>query len=91
MPDVLSVVLRALSFVLLFQAAGIAIFVAIFGRRLTTTEGAVRGLGQVAALAGMVLVVAHYALEAARMAGELSGMWDLSLQNWFGIPRAVRR
>jgi hypothetical protein len=91
MPDVLSVVLRALSFVLLFQAAGIAIFVAIFGRLLTTTQGAVRRLGQVAALAGMVLVVAHYALEAARMAGELSGMWDLSLQNWFGIPRAVRR
>ena len=34
MPDVLSVILRALSFVLLFPAAGLAIFVAICGRQL---------------------------------------------------------
>jgi len=76
MPDILSVVLRALSFVMLFQAAGVAIFVAIFGRRLESSLAAVRHLGQVAAVAGLVLVAGHYALEAARMTSELSGMWD---------------
>jgi hypothetical protein len=34
MQDVLSVALRALSFVFLLQAAGVAFFVAIFGRLL---------------------------------------------------------
>src|SRR5690606_30100615 len=32
------------------------------------------------ALAGIVLVSVHYGLEAARMAGALSGVLDLSLQ-----------
>jgi copper resistance protein D len=80
MTDVLSVVLRALSFVLLFQAAGVAIFVALFGRQLAGSRREVRRLGQAAALAAIVLVVAHYAFEPARMAGELSGMWDPALQ-----------
>ena len=80
MPDVVSVILRALSFVLLFQAAGVAIFVAIFGRRLAGCQVSVRRLGQAAAIAAIVLVAAHYALEAARMAGEMSGMWDPTLQ-----------
>ncbi|TLY64734.1 MAG: hypothetical protein E6K52_01045 [Gammaproteobacteria bacterium] len=91
MTDVLSAILRALSFVLLFQAAGVAIFVALFGRRLASSRGAVRRLGQAAALAAMVLVAGHYALEAARMTGELSGMWDSSLQGivWHSPSRAA--
>src|ERR1700736_2424228 len=91
MPDVISVILRALSFVLLFQAAGVAIFVAIFGRRLASSRGAVRRLGQAAAIAAMALVAAHYALEAARMAGEMSGMWDPALQGlaWNSPARAA--
>lgn len=91
MADVLSVVLRALSFVFLFQAAGTAIFVAIFGRRLPQTLGSIRRGGQAAALAAIVLVSGHYALEAARMAGELSGMMDPSLQGivWNSSSRAA--
>jgi putative copper resistance protein D len=91
MPDVLSVVLRALSFVVLFQAAGVAIFIAIFGRRLESSLGAVRRLGQVAALAGVVLVAGHYVLEAARMTGDLSGMFDSSMQGmvWNSSSRAA--
>jgi putative copper export protein len=91
MPDVISVILRALSFVLLFQAAGVAIFVAIFGRRLASSLVAVRRQGQAAALAAIVLVAAHYALEAARMAGEMSGMWDPTLQGmaWNSPARAA--
>jgi putative copper export protein len=91
MTDVLSVILRALSFILLFQAAGVALFVALFGRRLASARGTVRRLGQAAALAAIMLVAAHYALEAARMAGELSGMWDRALQGmvWDSPSRAA--
>src|SRR5437588_1092809 len=91
MVDVLSVILRALTFVLLFQAAGVAICFAVFGRRLASCRGAVRRLGQAAALAAIALVAAHYALEAARMAGDLSGMWDPSLQGmvWHSSSRAA--
>jgi putative copper export protein len=91
MPDVVSVILRALSFVLLFQAAGVAIFVAVFGRRLASSGQTVRRLGQAAAIAAIVLAAAHYALEAARMAGEMSGMWDPALQGmaWNSPARAV--
>ena len=91
MPDVISAILRALSFVLLFQAAGVAMFVAIFGRRLDSSRGAICRLGQVAASAGIVFVAGHYALEAARMAGEMSGMWNPALQGmaWNSPGRAA--
>lgn len=91
MPDVVSVILRAVSFVLLFQAAGVTIFVAIFGRRLDSSEVPIRRLGQVAAIAAIVLVAAHYAMEAARMAGEMSGVWDPALQGmaWNSPARAA--
>ena len=80
MTDALSAVLRAGSFVFLLQAAGIALFDAIFGRQLACSRTWIRATGQRVALAGLVLVGAHYALEAARMAGELSGMFDTSMQ-----------
>jgi len=78
--DVISALVRALSFIALFQAAGIAIFIAIFGGQLELASAAVRRLGFVSAVAGIVLVSAHYLLEAARMAGALAGVLDLSLQ-----------
>jgi copper resistance protein D len=78
--DAISALVRGLSFVALFQAAGMAIFVALFGRRLADTARRVRSLGFVSAVAAIVLVAAHYALEAARMAGALSGVLDPSLQ-----------
>jgi putative copper export protein len=78
--DVLSALVRALSFIALFQAAGAAMFVAIFGRRLDLAPEAIRRVGFVSAIAGLLLVSGHYGLEAARMAGALSGSFDLSLQ-----------
>src|SRR5688572_5648237 len=77
--DAISALVRGLSFVALFQAVGVAIFVALFGRRLADTSQRVRSLGFVSAIAAIVLVAAHYALEAARMAGTLSGVLDLSM------------
>jgi putative copper resistance protein D len=90
-PDVLSVILRALSFVMLFQAAGVAIFIAIFGRRLACSHEVVRRLGRATAIFAAVLVAGHYVMEAARMAGEMSGMWDPALQGvaWNSPARAA--
>ncbi|HEY6823180.1 MAG TPA: CopD family protein [Steroidobacteraceae bacterium] len=78
--DVLSVTLRALSFLALFQAAGIALFLALRERQLPHTEGALQRIGTLAALIATTLCLAHYALEAARMSGELGGVLDGALQ-----------
>ena len=78
--DVTSIVLRALSFVALFQAAGAAIFVALFSEEADASRAIVRRIGSVAATAGIALAAGHYALEAARMAGEFAGVFDASLQ-----------
>jgi putative copper resistance protein D len=95
MPDILSVVLRALSFVLQLQAAGTVFFAAAFGPALTISLPAVRRVARVTALAALFTVAGHYILEAARMAGDMSGVFDSSLQNmaWtsnFGGSFAVR-
>jgi len=78
--DVVSVALRALSFLFVLQATGVALFIAIFGGRLSNSGEPIRCLGRWSALIGLVCVAAHYGLEAARIAGDLSGMWDTSLQ-----------
>jgi putative copper resistance protein D len=78
--DVLSVTLRALSFVALFQAAGIALFLACFGRYLSVCGEELRRLGRAAAVVAGGLLVGQYLLEPARMAGEMSGMVDGSLE-----------
>jgi putative copper export protein len=78
--DTLSVTLRAFAFLTLFQAAGIALFLALHGHELRASAAALRRLGIIAALIAAVLLTAQYALEAARMAGELAGMMDPTLQ-----------
>ena len=80
LPDTLSVVLRALSFVLQLQAAGVVFFAAAFGPALTISLAGIRKLARVTAIAALFAVAGHYALEAARMAGEMSGTFDTSLQ-----------
>jgi putative copper resistance protein D len=78
--DTLSVVLRALSFVLQLQAAGAVFFTAAFGPALTISLTGIRKLARMTAIAALVAIAGHYVLEAARMAGEMSGMFDPSLQ-----------
>jgi putative copper resistance protein D len=78
--DLLSVALRALAFVVLFQAAGVAIFLALLDHPLHATESALRRLGMVAAVIAAMLLACQYVLEAARMSGEFSGSLDPSLQ-----------
>lgn len=78
--DVVSVVCRALSFIALFQAAGLALFLALFGDEIVGTAPRLRRYGGCAALLGGLFVAAHYVLEAGRMSGELAGVLDPSLQ-----------
>ena len=79
LPDGLSVLLRALTYVLLLQAVGIALFRARFGRLLLRSREAIRRLGLVSAIGGMVCAAGCFALQAPRMAGDMAGLWDLSL------------
>ncbi len=79
-PDTLSVILRSASFIALFQAAGMAIFLAMFGWRLRTSRSPMQRIAKLSAIAAVGLLIGQYALEAARMAGDMSGIIDPSLQ-----------
>src|SRR5260370_9949523 len=81
MVDRMSVRLHALSFVSLFQAAGISVFLALFGRLVVASESTLRRAATLSALVAMGVLVAQYVLEAARMSGEFSGLMDLTLQS----------
>jgi len=78
--DIASVALRALAFAAMWQAAGIALFTAIFRRYLIVSLPLVRRVGLWSASTAFLLVVAHHGLEAARRSGDLSGAWDVALQ-----------
>ena len=79
-PDALSAALRAVSFALLLNAAGTPIFIAVFGHLVPNSVPEVKKLGSRLAIAALVFVAAHQALEAARMAGEMSGITDPAMQ-----------
>jgi putative copper resistance protein D len=78
--DILSAALRMVCFVALFQAAGAAIFIAIFGRSIAHSAVRIQNVGWVASIVAVVSAIVHGSLEAARMAGELTGVFDSSLQ-----------
>jgi putative copper resistance protein D len=80
MVDILAVAVRAAGFVLLLQAAGIALFVAIFGDRLSSSAAGVQRVGAASALLAIVAVIGHFVLQAGRLAGDLSGVWSAELQ-----------
>ena len=78
--DSVVLALRALSFVAIFQAAGNALFLDLFGARLSAAvEERVRTLARIAAVAALCLAVLHYVLTPARMAGNLGSTFDPSL------------
>lgn len=80
--DSVSIAVRALGFIALFQAAGTALFMALFTEELkrATSQAAINKLGQRAAILGISLVLIHHALEAGRMAGNFAGVMYPSLQ-----------
>ena len=88
--DALSVIVRALSFVALLQAVGVAIFDALFRGQLTESRATIRRFGQVSALLGCLLVAVHQLLGGARMTGELTGIVDGAMQ-WFALSNHAGR
>jgi putative copper resistance protein D len=81
--DVLSVLLRAVSFVSLFEAAGMVLFAVLFGQGLAGSLPHIEARARRLALIGLLTVAGHGLLEPARMAGELAGMLDVSLLGLF--------
>ncbi|HKT71777.1 MAG TPA: CopD family protein [Steroidobacteraceae bacterium] len=79
-PDIVFVACVAVSFVLLLQAAGVAIFIALWGTRLGRTRGVLAAQGRKMALAAIVAAVFSHSLEAVRLAGEWAGWTDISMQ-----------
>lgn len=80
--DFVSVAVRALSFIALFQAAGLALFLAVVARSTAfVSTDTLRRVGMWSAGISIVLVLVHYLLESGRMAGELAGVLDSSLQS----------
>lgn len=79
-PDALSVLLRALSFVALLQAAGIAVFLGLFSSQLVRATSGIRRVGVWSAALALPLLLGQLLLEAARMAGDFTGVFDWSLE-----------
>lgn len=77
--DALAIIVKALAYASLLQAAGIALFLASFEMRLDASGAAIRRLGVACGAMGLVSVLATYALEAGRMSGELAGVMDLAM------------
>jgi copper resistance protein D len=76
----LAVLLRALSFIALFQAAGAAVFLTLFGTRLPVVAAPIARRARIAAIAAATLVLAQFSLEAARMGGDFSSVFDSQMQ-----------
>lgn len=88
-PDTLSITVRALTLILLFQAVGAAFFSYGFAPLLRSSWHPVRMLSMAAAGCALLLALLHHALEAARMAGDFNGLWDASLQGLAWGSRSV--
>jgi putative copper export protein len=79
LPDLLSALLRGLGFIALLQPGGAALFLALAGRDLRAAHGEVVRRARIAAITAVVLLLAQYLLEPARMAGAFSGVLDPAL------------
>jgi putative copper resistance protein D len=77
MIDSVSITVRALGFVAMLNAAGIAIFLALFRKDLgSALNHALRRTGFWSAMAAVVLVAAHFCMEPARMGGGFASIGD---------------
>ena len=89
LPDVLSAFLRALGLLAMVQAGGAAMFLALFGEGIDAARRPILRLTRIAALAAIVLLVAQYLLEPARMTASLTGVLDAELQRFLLHTRAA--
>ncbi len=74
--DIVAMTLRAASFIAGIQAAGIFVFLFLLGAHIGTSTRQIRSLGQYSAIAGLLLTLAHYLVEPARMVGSMAGVFD---------------
>jgi putative copper export protein len=74
--DLAAVVLRALGFVGLFQAAGAVLFASTFQGLGDLVGTRIRRLAVICAVAAIVCFIAQQSFEAARFAGELAGIFN---------------
>lgn len=77
--DLWAVLLRTGSLLVLFQAAGAAVFAAWQGAALSASAASIGALPARSARLAMALVLAEGILMPARMAGELAGLFDPAL------------
>jgi putative copper export protein len=89
LPDLLSASLRGLAFMAILQAGGAAIFLALFNPT-DRSRHRIRKLALVAAVASFPLLCVQYLLEATRMTGTFSGVFDWELQEFVLQSAAAR-
>ena len=95
MTDLIAIGLRALEFAAVLQAAGVPLFLWLFGGSLERAARPIGVLAVSAAAAGLVLSIGHAFVEPARLAGDLNGIFDASLQGMLlasdaGTTTAIR-
>ncbi len=93
MVDEVVVLARGVSFIAMFQAAGGAVFLTLFGTQLPICGARILRLLRIAAIVAVLLVLVQFGSEAARLAGEFSGLWDESMQKlaWHSAPGGAVR
>jgi copper resistance protein D len=74
--DVLSVAVRAIGFIALFQATGAALFLFVFGKQLAASTATITRDMRVGAGVAVMALLVYQLLGAARLTGEFSGMLD---------------
>ncbi len=80
--DALVIGLRAIGFVALFQAAGAALFLALYREHAARPwADELRLVARIAALIALVAAVLHYVLTPARMAGDFGSTFDPALES----------
>jgi copper resistance protein D len=80
--DALVIGLRAVTFVALFQAAGAALFLALYEPYVARASAdRLRAWARIAALVALVAAVLHYVLTPARMAGDFGSTFDPALES----------
>ena len=86
--DVVAVGMRAAAFIGALQAAGLSLFLAAHRNSLGSSTDSIMPLGRSLALFGLFLVLGHQFIQAARLAGDWSGVLDSGTQrlNWSQSP-----
>jgi putative copper export protein len=78
--DAVAIVLRSLAFGAALQAAGMPIFIWLFGNSLGHSARAIRALAVPIVVSGLVLTILHAVIEPVRLTGDLRSIFDSSLQ-----------